>query len=207
MGLKQNTKLKVQLFTSQKVMADSMFDMFASMKVGNDEEVEGYEYIDEYIRTRRQFDSSRPLAYKCDLEQIRSDCKDASSGYTIGELLYRIITGAHKGWFKVFFDGEKYRISVKRLTPFPSHLPVDKRVFGEFRCSSCRNKWKTGGSWKDKWQECRKCDEKAYPFSQNELSGARVVDNGEQRPHLVDKCQKCIEKGSICMPGKYFAVY
>jgi hypothetical protein len=182
----------------------AMIGAFGSMSMNNDED-EAFESIDKYIRTRKQFDSSQPKVYLCDLEQIRRDQTNASPDLSIDELLETITASKHE-WFKVYSRSGNLVVGLTRLTPFPSHLEDDRRVFGEFKCTSCGNRWKSAGSWKDKWQECKKCKAKCFPFTQRQLNDGGGVVDGERRPHRVELCQKCIEKGSMCMPAKYYAV-
>ncbi|CAN0386002.1 unnamed protein product, partial [Ectocarpus fasciculatus] len=91
---------------------------------------------------------------------------------------------------------------VKYLTPFQGN----RRVFGYFICRACNDKkWVSAGTWKNKWQKCKGCERELYPYQQHVLEKRDHVDDSEERrPHHMDRCEKCIEKGEICMPRYYF---
>ena len=86
--------------------------------------------------------------------------------------------------------------------------PNRRRCFGHYYCKRCKNDWKSGNSYQNKWQGCLKCYdknkyiEKCFPVMQQPLSG-KVPDNagaGKEKPHLKQLCQICSEGGS-CYEG------
>jgi len=151
--------------------------------------------VDLFIRTRRRFNTSHPLEYSCMLNTIESEF-DAD----VCSLLK-----LHGDRFCFSADGKS--IKVRHLTPFQgAHT---QRVFGEFRCSKCGRRWESAGSWKNKWQACQSCEERVYPYSQRELEH-RIADadaDGElvRRPHDMARCERCRERGELCMPRFYYA--
>ena len=87
--------------------------------------------------------------------------------------------------------------SQKGLTPFQGG--ENQRVFGEFKCSKCKNTWRSGNSWRDMGQECTACRVNVYPYKQDELksnSNSKEKDSG--KPHLQNLCEKCKSLGRCC---------
>ena len=73
------------------------------------------------------------------------------------------------------------------LTPYQG----DRRCYGYFQCS-CGKRWESWNSWKDTYQECKRCKEKVYPFKQKQLekSEGSPIDTTKEHPqHLCGKCQ------------------
>jgi len=94
------------------------------------------------------------------------------------------------------------KISLKSLTPFQGN--ITHRVYGKFKCSKCKNTWESGASWCNKYQKCKKCESKIYPFIQHVLT----KNNNDNKnisliPHDMSRCEMCIEKRQICCPTLY----
>jgi hypothetical protein len=174
--------------------------------------------MDEHIRTRRKFDSSDPSSYACAvptplLEEVvdprlfrRDYLRAHTEPYTIMEIIKLHSQGPDS---RFIIDRSAQTIRVRQLTPYQGDKSV--RQFGEFKCSACSREWKSAGSWRDKWQACKgrngkECDTIAYPYRQRPLMhDGSAIDDGEKRPHDMTRCEKCIEKGSLCMPHRYYA--
>lgn len=57
----------------------------------------------------------------------------------------------------------QHQYNVKKgLTPYQGN----RQVFGTFKCNECSTKWTSDCSYADKFQFCKKCDAKVYPFRQ-----------------------------------------
>ena len=158
---------------------------------------------DAFIRTRRRFDTTQPLRYLCQLHLIETELRSRIEPRFDN---WRGLLAAYEG-INFTFSADRQSVRVMHLTPFQGES--SHRVFGEFRCP-CTKRWKSAGTWKDKWQQCQGCDAKVYPHVQYTLersSNADREDEGEQerRPHDMSRCQKCREKGSLCMPRMYYA--
>ncbi|XP_031549461.1 zinc finger CCHC domain-containing protein 24-like [Actinia tenebrosa] len=93
------------------------------------------------------------------------------------------------------------------LTPYQGK----RRVFGEFRCSSCNRLWQSGNSWANAGQKCKMCDIMVYPYKQRRLHrrdsesdshSDSVSDDenfiDESKPHLQHLCEKCMQLGYSC---------
>ncbi|RYH04834.1 hypothetical protein EON65_46355 [archaeon] len=166
--------------------------------------------IDFYIRTRRAFDSRSPMDYKCSAASIlqSADVREAlelyndyyDPGYTLLEFI-----SEKPDRFVFSLVGEL--VGVKCLTPFQGGNR--HRVFGYFKCGGCQRFWKSAATWKNKWQQCQKCDRKCYPYQQHPLlnSGESEGEDAEtRRPHDMSRCQKCQELGEICVPHIYYSM-
>jgi exonuclease VII large subunit len=156
---------------------------------------------DEFIRTRRRFDTTRPLQYFCQVRLIESELS------SIDELRFdnwQELLIAYEG-INFAFSADRQSVRVMHLTPFQGEST--HRVFGEFRCP-CNKRWMSAATWKDKWQQCQNCDAKVYPHVQHTLEIADREDDDEldRRPHDMGRCQKCLEKGSLCIPSMYYGV-
>jgi hypothetical protein len=81
----------------------------------------------------------------------------------------------------------------KGLTPYQG----DKRCYGYFKCS-CNKKWESGNSWKDTYQECKRCKAKVYPYKQKQLEKNEnsVIDKTKEHPQHL--CGKCRQLGYYC---------
>ena len=46
-----------------------------------------------------------------------------------------------------------------------SEMVDTKRYFGEFECQkmNCKQKWKSGNTWTNKYQQCKRCQTKSQP--------------------------------------------
>ena len=160
--------------------------------------------VDTFIRTRRKFDTTQPLKHFCQIHLIESNLRSRIEPRFDN---WQRLLAAYEG-IMFAFSADRQSVRVMHLTPFQGEST--HRVFGEFRCS-CGKRWKSAGTWKDKWQQCQACEAKVYPHEQHTLersSSAYKEDDGEQerRPHDMSRCQKCREKGSLCMPRMYYAV-
>jgi len=81
----------------------------------------------------------------------------------------------------------------KGLTPYQG----DRRCYGYFKCS-CRKRWESGNSWKDTYQECKRCKAKVYPYKQKMLEKVEgsLIDSSKEHPQHL--CQKCQQLGYYC---------
>jgi len=160
--------------------------------------------VDTFIRTRRRFDTTQPLKYFCQLRLIENELR---SRFEPSFDNWRGLLAAYEG-INFAFSADRQSVRVMHLTPFQGES--SHRVFGEFRCP-CNKRWVSAGTWKDKWQQCQGCEKKVYPHVQHTLerrSRADREDDGEQerQPHDMSRCQKCREKGGLCMPRMYYAL-
>ena len=156
--------------------------------------------VDSFIRTRRKFDTSQPTQYSCRIDTIESELESRIEP-SFDE--WRKLVHAFAGT-RFALSRDRQSVSVRHLTPFQGES--SHRVFGYFRCA-CGKRWKSAGTWKDTWQKCKACETQVYPHEQHilERTGAEE-DEGERRPHDMSRCQRCCEKGSLCMPRLYYAV-
>jgi hypothetical protein len=157
--------------------------------------------IDEYIRTRKNFDDSDPLSYRCDISSIVAQFESKRNKDAIPESIVEFVHS------HIRFVVEGTKVGVRYLTPFQG--ADTHRVFGYFSCSECNRTWSSAASWKNKWQKCQHCETKIYPYRQHVLEKR---DEGEittdsRRPHDMSRCQKCKELGRLCVPSMYYAAY
>lgn len=118
--------------------------------------------IDKYIRTRKKFDSAHPLKYKCNLSSIVNACEKCRLGLNISQTIHTFIEN-NPNHFKI---DKQCNVSVKHNTLYQGK----ERVYGYFKCSKCNNKWSSGDSRANKWQQCKKCKHRVYPYSQTKLN-------------------------------------
>jgi DNA-directed RNA polymerase subunit RPC12/RpoP len=76
-----------------------------------------------------------------------------------------------------------------------------KKTYGIYKCNNCGNKWESGHSWANNYQECKYCNETVYPYKQNKLQNVTNSQIKLNRPHIEEYCNKCILLGKNC---KYF---
>lgn len=82
--------------------------------------------------------------------------------------------------------------------------PNDQRCFGHYYCETCKKSWKSGKSFKKKWQGCFKCFKKyktvieCFPVMQQPLKRGLQKDTqaGGGYGHITQLCQVCNEGGS-----------
>eukprot|EP00965_Chrysotila_dentata_P016040 531250-Pleurochrysis_carterae.AAC.1 len=156
--------------------------------------------VDLFIRTRRKFDAAHPTQYLCQISTIEHQLQSQiSPRFTDWRKLLNLYDGT---WFAL--SGDQQSVRVLHLTPFQGES--SHRVFGYFSCV-CGKQWSSAATWKDKWQQCKVCETKAYPYKQHNLEkrDEADVEQVERRPHDTARCQKCREKGSLCMPRLYYA--
>ena len=155
--------------------------------------------VDTFIRTRRKFDSTHPTQYACQISTIECELRSPAAS-TFAQ--WRELLTESEEMFALSRDGQSVRL--RHLTPFQGDS--SHRVFGHFRCN-CGKKWKSAATWKDKWQQCQACETRVYPHEQHVLERAvEGTEESERKPHDMARCQKCREKGSLCMPKMYYAV-
>jgi hypothetical protein len=151
--------------------------------------------IDYYVRTRNKFDSSNPTAYRCGFSSILQDSDVIAAHRTLCSIpgcntmaLLTLVRNMSKD-FKMHEDNYSNNIfvSVIKLTPGRKD-----RMFGYYKCSSCRRKWASSWSWMDKFQQCNKCNSKCYAYRRDQLRGERTDD---YKPHDQARCEKCREVG------------
>ncbi len=185
--------------------------------------------IDYFIRTRRRFDSRNPLNFEVQLHQLVAE-EDIQNAFqdlqdVYNDANFRLVANKFHQYPSIqefirnasnnfvlkesqILNGngtqQTTMISVKHLTPFQGS--DTHRVFGEFNCFQCNNTWSSASTWKDKWQQCRNCESKCYPFTQHVLLQSDNRGDGELRPHHSHRCQKCKELGRLCNPGRFYSV-
>ena len=156
------------------------------------------ERVDAYLRRHRDFSGENPLALCLSLESVRQGCPPPAA--LLGSLDEFVRRNAH------MFTLRERKVSVTTLTPFrggESH-----RVFGEFKCTAklgggrpCGKRWKSAGTYCDKYQQCQSCEAAIYPFSQHKLLKSEGGEDRESgKPHDTDRCERCQELHGCCMP-------
>jgi hypothetical protein len=166
--------------------------------------------VDLFIRTRNQFNSTRPLDISVTIDSIQQERRIMSLLNEFNASLGGITTINNFIMDQHRFISRASRVSLRYLTPFKGQ--DSHRVFGKFKCGNCHRKWDSAASWTDKWQKCKRCESKCYPYEQfpleNDSEDEEVDDNhnDSRRPHDCERCQKCRELGRICLPHMYFAI-
>ncbi len=171
--------------------------------------------IDYAIRTHSNFDSREPCKARCTLKYISKDAnvKNAVQEMRDSDSTFRSLENfisQHQSHFYLHSSGGNRNkttmlVGVRTKTPFQGDN--SHRVFGEFQCGLCKSTWSSAATWKDKWQQCRRCESKCFPFSQHVLlKSNRDEDEDTRRPHHMQRCQKCKEKGGLCCPSMYYSV-
>ena len=158
------------------------------------------EGIDFYIRTRRRFDSRIPLAFLCDISSVAQDPAVIASLADVN--LHSVDAGYDETSLREFIEGNKSfvlqcnKIGVRHLTPFQG--ATTHRVYGYFRCFSCKRDWQSAATYTNKWQKCQACEGKCYPYEQHVLETSQQQSDN-LRPHDTGRCQRCIELGQLCL--------
>lgn len=170
--------------------------------------------VDLYIRTRKRFDSTSPLSYSIQLHTILSDeslltefadlCKEYPEVEDGINDLQSLMESFGEAKFCFTTNSGNVFVSVACLTPL--QLESTHRVFGYFSCGNCRNSWTSAASWTNKWQKCKRCESKCYPYEQHELLISEGGHSSGLQPHDTERCEKCIELGRICLPKRYYAI-
>lgn len=202
----ENQKLK--LLEEQKIKLLEKQKLDYRLKLIEDIFIE----IDLQIRNHRNFNSKNPLIYKCQLSQInlKNTITDiCNNDITLKKKLFDYTTSNNKLSFlnlikssTILIIHSDNQISVKYLTPFQG--ADTHRVFGHFKCNDC-NKWTSASSWKNKWQKCKKCNCKIYPYHQHLLKKDNSITQPSNKlPHDRERCEKCIENGKLCCPSIYY---
>ena len=169
-------------------------------------EIELTEDIDFYIRTRRRFDSRTPLAFLCNISSVAQDPAIITSLANVNRL--SVEGGYDETSLREFIkDNEslvlqRNKIGVRHLTPFQG--AVTHRVFGYFCCLSCKRDWQSAATYTNRWQKCKACEAKCYPYEQHVLERSQQQSDN-LRPHDTGRCERCIELGRLCLPNRYFA--
>ena len=165
--------------------------------------------IDYHIRTRRAFDSRNPLAYNCSISSIQED-EDIEE--TLNKLnaygpfsLQQFISHDDQFRTTIARSGKIKTVGVTHLTPFQGG--ERHRVYGYFSCGKCQRTWESAASWTNKWQKCKGCNSMCYPYDQHVLDIDENRDESDttKRPHDMERCEKCLELGRLCMPARYYA--
>ena len=159
--------------------------------------------IDFYIRTRANFDSRNPLAYKCSCSSIRQDQNVVASLQDLNDYGTISLLNFIQQRDEFISNYSGTQISVKYKTPFQGEN--SHRVFGSFKCNNCHREWSSASTWKDKWQKCQGCESKCYPYTQHVLDRNDDTNNDDRRPHQMNRCQKCIELGTLCVPSMFYS--
>ena len=168
--------------------------------------------IDLQIRKHKKFDSKNPLNYKCSIKQLNIKNKitdicnndNIFKNYLQNNIVFLDIIKNNiiKNNTSLIMHADN-QISLRYLTPFQG--ADTHRVFGHFKCNNCNKKWTSASSWKNKWQKCKKCDCKIYPYDQHVLekdNSTKQLNN--KLPHDRERCEKCIEHGKLCCPSMYY---
>eukprot|EP01039_Chlorochromonas_danica_P005401 gene5401-5939_t len=121
---------------------------------------EVYRRVDHYLRTRRKFDSSRPLDYRCAVSTVYKDISYSIAGGVEG--LKEILRFDPR--FVLEADGNS--VTLACLTPYRG----SEKVFGKFRCTNCGREWTSRSSECDVAQSCKHCSTVTYPFKQKPLN-------------------------------------
>jgi hypothetical protein len=151
--------------------------------------------IDVFIRTRTGFNSEKPQQYACEISTLRRECHHQAWTCVSEVCRERFTLHGPRSW----------SVSVRHLTPFQGES--SHRVFGNFLCA-CGRKWQSAATWTDKWQKCKSCERHVYPYRQHSLEHARQEAHDQdknKRPHDMARCQKCRERGSLCVPHMFYA--
>lgn len=80
--------------------------------------------------------------------------------------------------------------------------PNNARCFGHYYCKKCKKDWKSGRSYKNKWQGCNWCFDqkkelvKCFPVMQCPLSKLKLEGVAKHVDHCKALCQVCYEGGS-----------
>ena len=165
--------------------------------------------IELFIRTQKGFDSRNPTKYLCPLSTMSLDPDMKSTLDDLNNQRYNLTLASFISKYcneTIVSHRQDTKFSVKYLTPFqgePSH-----RVFGHFMCSKCGGRWQSGATWANKWQQCKRCESKIYPFFQHPLEKAKEDDRkatDTRKPHDMARCQRCCELGRICVPSQYYS--
>lgn len=135
--------------------------------------------LDRVIRNSRNFNGMTPLECSVNIKDLP---------YIQAEDLFFL---ANNDRFKV----SKNTISLKHLTP----MQVPHRLFGTYCCKNCKKQWTSGYSWSNKWQQCKKCQAKVYPFHQRKLESKKEEEMEIIKPHDSFRCEKCNELGRLCV--------
>jgi hypothetical protein len=93
------------------------------------------------------------------------------------------------------------------LTPFQG--ADSHRVYGHFECITCPRSWQSAATYKNKWQKCKGCEQKYYPYYQKTLDQREHDDGGDEEtraPHDATRCQRCLE-GQKCFQSIRRVVY
>ncbi len=75
---------------------------------------------------------------------------------------------------------------------------LDRRGFGEYRCSKCNRFWMSSHSWVDKRQECQTCGTWVYPHDVRKLIFKAEDKIDPTKAHPRDKCEMCRQLGYFC---------
>lgn len=121
---------------------------------------EVYKRVDHYLRTRRKFDSSKPLDYRCSVSNIYRDISFSIPGGAEG--LKEILRFDPR--FVLEADGNT--VTLACLTPYRG----SEKVFGKYRCANCGREWTSRSSECDVAQSCKNCSTDTFPFKQQPLA-------------------------------------
>lgn len=166
--------------------------------------------IDLHIRTRRGWDCRAPTSYRCatssiqqdpDVQQALADYNSTfHSNLSVGDFILKNMDSF------IVENLNMNRVGVRNLTTFqgdPTH-----RVYGYFECTrQCGRRWQSASTWANKWQKCQSCESRCYPYEQHILLQGDHDDQTESlKSHDRGRCQKCMELGRLCVPGRYYVI-
>lgn len=193
--------IKKRIEEKEEVLTDAWQDALGELLDG----------IDFYMRTRRRFDSRKPLDFSCNIGSISQDktitdylnaYNEAFAAIGYDKINIRTVIEANEKAFSCIDD----TVRLRYLTPFQGD--ESHRVFGYFECGSCKREWASASTWKNKWQKCQRCESKCFPYQQHPLDiSDHDHDHDERRPHGDKRCQRCLEMKRICCPGRFFSMY
>jgi hypothetical protein len=70
-----------------------------------------------------------------------------------------------------------------------------KRYFGCYHCERCHKHWKSGNSFKNLFQQCKRCKKKVVPHELQELEKSGLENT---KDHEEDYCEACLNNLNLC---------
>ena len=109
-----------------------------------------------------------------------------------------------KEYLQENYPGQVSGVNEGSLVVTFEKYPNDQRCFGHYYCETCKKSWKSGRSFRNKWQGCFKCFKKnktvkeCLPVMQQPLKKGQQKDTraGGGYGHITKLCQVCKEGGS-----------
>jgi hypothetical protein len=120
--------------------------------------------LDLMLRSKKQFDSTKPLQFEWIASNLAKECDKLRTAYNskyqdcIPESTLDFITTSQRF---IYFPAKR-AIRLKYLTPYQG----DAKVHGEFLCPKCSRPWKIVTTLKDTAYKCVSCHTPSYPYKQ-----------------------------------------